>query len=144
MEYNGIGFSNIRLPNRKDSYIYQYNNSVNTFPEEVFVHEFLHFLERAAKERNYTVPALHDNEKYGYNNEKIIGLKRWYAAYMTKTIVDTTRNKILGLDPEIYHAKPAHESDFTYPYEIDALKEPKNIIEEISILIQRIGEIFKK
>lgn len=40
MDYYGIGFSNIRLPNDSKSYIYKYNTRINTFPEEVLLHEF--------------------------------------------------------------------------------------------------------
>ena len=86
MDLNGIGFSNIRLPNDSSSYIYTYNNYVNTFPEEVFIHEYLHSLERILKERNYEIPNLHDNEIYGYKDEKLIGLKNWYQDYMTCSI----------------------------------------------------------
>ena len=72
MDYYGIGFSNIRLPNDSKSYIYKYNERINTFPEEVLLHEFLHSLERNAEECGYERPALHDYQKYGYENEKII------------------------------------------------------------------------
>ena len=41
MDYYGIGYSNIRLPNDSNSYIYKYNSRINQFPEEVFLHEFL-------------------------------------------------------------------------------------------------------
>lgn len=41
MDYYGIGFSNIRLPNSSGNYLYKYSET-NKFPEEVFVHEFLH------------------------------------------------------------------------------------------------------
>ena len=44
MDYYGIGFSNIRLPNDSKSYIYKYDSRINAFPEEVFLHEFLHSL----------------------------------------------------------------------------------------------------
>ena len=53
MDYYGIGYSNIRLPNSSKSYIYKYDSRVNTFPEEVFLHEFLHSLERTAEEYGY-------------------------------------------------------------------------------------------
>lgn len=66
MDYYGIGFSNIRLPNDSRSYIYKYNKRINTFPEEVFLHEFLHSLERNAEEYGYERPELHDYQKYGY------------------------------------------------------------------------------
>ena len=82
MDYLGIGFSNIRLPNDENSYTYKYSSRINTFPEEVFIHEYLHTLERILKEQNYDIPALHDYEKYGYENESKVGLKRWYEDYM--------------------------------------------------------------
>ena len=66
MDLYGIGYSNIRLPNDKSSYIYTYNPRINTFPEEVFIHEYLHSLERILQERGYDIPELHDNNKYGY------------------------------------------------------------------------------
>jgi len=41
MDYYGIGYSNIRLPNSSKSYIYKYDTRINTFPEEVFLQNFL-------------------------------------------------------------------------------------------------------
>ena len=93
MDYYGVGFSNIRLPNDSKSYIYKYNPSINLFPEEVFLHEFLHSLERNAKEYGYERPALHDYEKYGYSIEQLVGQKRWYTDYMNKQI-DNNGTKI--------------------------------------------------
>ncbi len=58
------------------SYIYRYNTRINKFPEEVFLHEFLHTLERTAEEYGYEIPALHAYEEYGYKNEKLIGQKK--------------------------------------------------------------------
>lgn len=137
MDYLGIGFSNIRLPNSDRSYIYKYDARINTFPEEVFIHEFLHSLERNAKEYGYDRPELHDNEKYGYSNEKLIGLKKWYQDYMTCNI-KTSESKKIGLNPEIYKLKPNNENDFKFSYKLDEFSEPSNIIEEIKILINNI------
>ena len=86
MDYYGIGFSNIRLPNDSKSYIYRYDPRINLFPEEVFLHEFLHSLERNAKEYGFERPALHDYEKYGYEIERLYGQKSWYTDYMNKEI----------------------------------------------------------
>lgn len=142
MDYYGIGFSNIRLPNDSKSYIYKYDKRINTFPEEVFLHEFLHSLERNAKEYGYTRPELHDYEKYGYKNEPIVGQKKWYTDYMNKNI-NTTSEKI-GLPSEIYTLKPAKSSNFEYSYQIkDAFKEPENIIEEIRNLIANLVNKLK-
>ena len=96
MDYYGIGFSNIRLPNESKSYIYKYNSRVNIFPEEVLLHEFLHSLERNSGEYGYEVPALHDYQKYGYKDEYLIGERTWYDDYMNKKVKDKEGN-LIGL-----------------------------------------------
>lgn len=149
MDYYGIGYSNIRLPNSSKSYIYKYDSRVNTFPEEVFLHEFLHSLERTAEEYGYIIPALHDNEKYGYKNQNIIGLKNWYIDYMNKTI--KTSNGNIGLPAEVYTLKPAKNLDFKYSYNIDEFHEPQNALEQIKQLfknivynVKNIGSLFRE
>lgn len=136
MDYYGIGYSNIRLPNSSKSYVYKYNTRINTFPEEVFLHEFLHSLERTSEEYGYEIPALHDYEKYGYKNQSLIGLKKWYKDYMNKNI--KTSNGYIGLPEEVYILKPAKSSDFKYVYQIDEFYEPQNIIEEIKQLLKNV------
>ena len=123
MDYYGIGFSNIRLPNDSKSYIYKYDSRINVFPEEVFLHEFLHSLERNAQE-------------YGYKNEKLIGQKKWYTDYMNKEIKTTSGN--IGLPKEIYTLKPAKNNEFNYSYEMQVFKQPENIIEEIREIIENL------
>lgn len=141
MDYYEIGFSNIRLPDTDNSYLYKYS-SKNTFPEEVFIHEFLHTLERNEKEYgNASVASLHDYEKYGYTQDSIDGLRKWYTAYMQNMITNTNGNKA-GLTSNIYTSKPIHKSNFKYSYELKVLKEPQNAIEEISSIINRIKEMF--
>ena len=130
MDYHNIGFANIRLQNNRKNYMYRYDSSVNQFPEEVFLHEFLHSLERNLIENGYDIPALHDNEKYGYKTTSLYGLSSWYRDYMRKNITTQAGTKI-GLDQIVYTIKPVHESDFTYSYKMDIAKEPENIIEEI-------------
>ncbi|MCI8759846.1 MAG: hypothetical protein HFJ34_01760 [Clostridia bacterium] len=143
MDYYGIGFSNIRLPNDSKSYIYKYNQRINTFPEEVFLHEFLHSLERNAEEYGYQRPALHDYQKYGYQNEILVGQKKWYTDYMNQTI-HTTQGKI-GLPQEIYTFKPAKNTNFEYAYKMEEVfKEPENILEEIKELITNITKKLTK
>ena len=129
MDYYGIGFSNIRLPNSSKSYIYKYDTRINQFPEEVFLHEFLHSLERTAKEYEYEIPALHDYKEYGYENEYLIGQRNWYKDYMNQEI--QTSNGNVGLPNEIYTLKPAKKSNFENAQVLEVYKEPENIIEEI-------------
>lgn len=139
MDYYGVGFSNIRLPNNSKSYIYKYNAKINTFPEEVFLHEFLHSLERTTQEYGFTIPALHDYEKYGYKNENLTGQKKWYMDYMNKNI--SAQNGRIGLPEEVYLLKPAKALNFKYSYPIEEFREPENIIEEIR---QICSNLFRK
>lgn len=141
MDYYGIGFSNIRLPNSSKSYVYKYDTRINTFPEEVLMHEFLHSLERTAKEYGYQRPELHDYQKYGYKNETLIGQKKWYTDYINKNIKTTSGN--IGLPQEIYTLKPAKSSNFNYSYKMDEFKQPQNIIEEIKEIFSNLVKKVK-
>lgn len=138
MEYNGIGFSNIRLPNDRNSKIYEYSNS-HTFPEEVYVHEFLHTLERNEKENGNDIANLHDYELYGYSNNSRNGLEEWYKDYMQNTIRNGA-NK--GLTDFAYSSKPIQESNFAYSIELHNLDEPSNLLEELNSIGKRIGRLF--
>lgn len=135
MDYLGIGFSNIRLPNSDKSYTYKYDARINTFPEEVFLHEFLHSLERNAEEYGYNRPRLHDYDKYGYKEERLTGLKKWYKDYMNCAI--KTSNGNIGLNSEIYKYKPNNEENFKFSYKMNEFKEPENIIEELKMIITK-------
>lgn len=141
MDYYGIGYSNIRLPNSSKSYIYRYDTRINIFPEEVFLHEFLHSLERTSEEYGYDIPALHDYEKYGYKNQKLTGLKDWYKDYMNKNV--KTSNGYIGLPEQVYTLKPAKNSDFKYSYKIEEFHEPQNLLEDIKQLFKNVVNNFK-
>ena len=142
MEYRGLGFSNIRLPDDDKNYIYKYDSRINTFPEEVFIHEFLHTLERNAEEYGYERPELHSYTNYGYANKPIVGLKQWYEDYMNKGITKSSGEKI-GLPQEIFDKKPSKISDFENSTKLDYLDEPNNIFEELKILIDRLISSIK-
>lgn len=141
MEYRGLGYSNIRLPDDDKNYVYKYDTRINTFPEEVLMHEFLHTLERNTEEYGIERPELHDYAKYGYENKKLIGLKEWYQDYMNKNI-NTTSGKV-GLPKEIFTKKPAKASDFEYSHKLNELNEPQNIMEELNNLFTKIVNLFK-
>lgn len=140
MRYNQIGFSNIRLPDDRNSKIYKYS-SYNEFPEEVFLHEFLHTLERNEIENGNNIIALHDYEKYGYTEDGSDGLKEWYEDYMQNSI-NGGENK--GLTEFAYKSKPIHEDNFKYSVELDYFNEPENVIEEINSIIKRIVRLFNR
>ncbi len=141
MRYDSIGFSDIRMPNDlKKSTMYKYNIKNDTFPEEVFVHEFLHSLERNLTEKGYIIPALHDNEKYGYESQSKTGLKDWYKDYM-RCNIDSNIGKT-GLDPIVYKTKPIQLSDFKYAQEIEFENVPHNIIDIVSQIISNFKQVM--
>lgn len=141
MRYDSIGFSNIRMPNDlRNSTMYKYNIKNDTFPEEVFVHEFLHSLERNLTEKGYTFPALHDNEKFGYENQNKTGLKDWYRDYM-RCNIDSNAGKT-GLDQIVYKTKPIQLSDFKYAQEIKFENVPHNIIDIVSQIISNFKQVM--
>lgn len=143
IDYYGIGFSNIRLPDNINSYMYRYDSRINTFPEEVFIHEFLHTLERNEKEYgNTNIVSIHNYEDFGYTRDDIDGLRKWYTAYMQNTIRYTDGTGA-GLTTNAYNSKPIHESNFKFSYELNDLDEPHNILEQISSLVKRIKMLFK-
>ena len=139
MEYIQIGYSNIRLPSDRNSRLYQYS-SYNTFPQEVLLHEFLHTLERNEQDNgNNNIAELHDNNIYGYQEQRTNGLENWYRAYMQNNIQNAPDK---GLTDFAYSSKPIYESNFEYSIELDYLDEPDNILEEVSSIIKRVGALF--
>lgn len=140
MEIYNIGFSTIRLSTNQNSYTYKYQPGINVFPEETYIHEFLHTLEKNSIDYGYDRPELHNYEQYGYKDEGESGLKKWYADYMNCQILDQATNKYVGLNSQIYSLKPAHESNFNYSIETELENEPENIIEEIRTAFKAIKE----
>ena len=141
MDYYGTGFSNIRIPSDESKFMYIYDPYINVFPEEVFVHEFLHSLERNSTEYGFETTDLHAYQNYGYKNDGLEGLKDWYAAYMSKKIYDSNTKKYIGLDERVYTLKPVHSNDFTYARELkNVFVEPDNIIEEFKLILQQVTQ----
>lgn len=136
MLYFGKGLSNIRVMDEDYMYV-----GKNTFPEEVYIHEFLHTLERNAQENGYIIPELHNYSQYGYYEDRNYGLKQWYADYMNKEI--KANNTLIGLPSEIFKMKPPKLDDFNYATKLNVLDEPSNIIETIQSIVKRFADIFK-
>ena len=65
-----------------------------------------------------------------------------FEAYMQNTIKNSDGTSA-GLTTNIYTSKPIHESNFKYSYEVNNLKEPQNLIEEINSIINRMKNLFK-
>lgn len=141
MDIYGIGYSIVRINKDGNTSLYEYN-SFNKLPEEVYIHEFLHSLERILQENGYEIPQLHDYDKYNYKEESTTGLKNWYSDYMTKDILNEKGERV-GLYNDVYTMQPYHHSDFKYSTELEFNDEPSNIIEEIRGIFKAIKKAFK-
>lgn len=133
MVFDSMGYSNIRISDETIN-AYEDSNS-NFFSEEIILHEFLHTLERNSKELGNDTIALHDYKKYGYEDEKRYGQKKWYLDYLTNNIKNTKN----GLKEEIYYTQPVSEKNFKKIKIItDYLYDEQNIIQKICEKISRI------
>lgn len=130
-----IGYSNIRVPNEKATLLYKYS-TYNTFPEEVFVHEFLHGLERIEAEYGNDVIELHSYADYGYKKDDVTGLKYWYRDYLQGKV----SSRGLGLSKEVFIRKPIQDSDYRITVDLteEYFYEPHNLKEEIIDFINKI------
>lgn len=133
--YDNIGFSNIRISG--DTLKSYHTSSSNSFAEEVFLHEFLHTLEHNMADKGYhDIIALHDYEKYHYENKSREGLKKWYEDYMNSNI---SKNKI-ALTEDVYYTQPITEKSFRNSYELkNAFYEDSNFVQKIS---EKMSKIF--
>lgn len=138
MDLYGIGFSNIRFAGDSINYVYYHNSRINTFSEEVFMHEFLHTLERTSKEHGYNTVNLHNYEDYGYNDSSTRGLSDWYEDYIRCNILDKETNQYVGLNEDVFKYKPVNKNNFKFPMEVKYNEEPSNIIEEIKSLFSLV------
>lgn len=137
MDMYGIGYSLVRINRNSNVYTYKYGIT-NQLPEEVYLHEFLHTLERNLSERDLEVPALHNYKDYGYSEKMTDGLKQWYQDYMRKLVLDKTKNKYVGLDLSAYATQPPNKNDFKYAIDIEFNHEPQNIFEDVLNIIDAI------
>lgn len=140
MDLYGVGFSNIRFASDDTNYVYNYNVRVNNFSEEVFMHEFIHTLERTSQEYGYHTITLHDYEKYGYKEEGVLGLKSWYKDYLRHNILDKNTNEYVGLNENVYTLKPINEDNFNFALEVEFNEEPQNLFEEVKCLFDVVTD----
>ena len=145
MYYNSIGYSNIRLPITYEHgrHMFVYDRNRNTFPEEVFVHEFLHSLETVCKEEGIAYPSIHDYSNFGYQNNAKSKLKTWYTDFLNMEITNEFTDEFYGLEEEVYSlANPTNSSSFNGSNFVEFDKEPENIIDAIKLLCKNTSHNF--
>lgn len=146
MFYNKLGYSNIRLPitYEKGRHMFIYDRNKNTFPEEVFIHEYLHSLESISEDYGYRYPSIHDYESFGYQNHSIFKLKNWYTDFLNQDITNKNIEEFYGLHKDVYkYANIVNREDFSKAKELDFDKEPDNIVEALKLLIKTITHNMK-
>ncbi len=144
MDLYGVGYSLVRINRNANSYNYKFGIT-NQAPEEVYLHEFLHTLERNTIENGYKIPALHDYEKYDYSEKTAEGLMQWYKDYMKGDIQDRFYGGLAGLNSSSYKTQPPNNTrNFQYPMEIDFNNEPSNIFEDLFSIVDAVKKGFSK
>ena len=117
--------------NKKDTFscIYLWENLIN---HKIYVGQAQNFYRRMME---YVK---------GNEDERLIGLKKWYKDYM-QCLIKTKDNKKIGLDKIVYTIKPVQKSNFQFSYDLTQklLKEPKNLLEELKITINKTMEYLK-
>ena len=63
---------------------------------------------------------------------------------MSQNIKDTGSGSLVGLYEDVYKMKPVGEENFTYTVELDFIKEPSNIIEEIILIAQTTIKVYSR
>jgi len=141
MDIHGIGYSLIRINSNSNKYTYKFGIT-NQMPEEVYLHEFLHTLERNTMDSGYEIPELHDYEAYGYSEEDAESLMKWYEDYMLGKIYDEKTGAYVGLNENSYSTQPFNSENFKYSVEVDLYDEPQNLFEEIQTIFKVLKENF--
>jgi len=143
MDLYGVGISVIRMPDERNNFMHIYDPRINTFPEAVFLHEFLHWLERVMREHGYTVPELHDYEEHGYRGDRLTGTREWYRNYMTQNVWDEVNNRYVGLYPIVYSLRPIHASQFRHTRELPFVQESRGVFHDIRNMGSSILNVFR-
>jgi len=95
MEYKGVGVTEVHYRSRAHIGI----PALPHFPEAVFVHELLHYIERISQSINPATAGLHDNGLFGFNDGSEDEWRAWYVAYMRNMLPEGR-----GIDPRAYEA----------------------------------------
>lgn len=141
MDIHGIGYSLIRINSNSNKYTYKFGIT-NQMPEEVFLHEFLHTLERNTMESGYEIPELHDYELYGYSEKSAESLMIWYKDYMQGKIYDEKTGEYIGLNETSYYTQPFNNDNFKYSVEITLYEDPENLFEEVQTIFKILKQNF--
>ncbi|GHU87270.1 hypothetical protein FACS1894202_01270 [Clostridia bacterium] len=108
---NSAGYSFVAFLDGDMSW-YMATTADNPYPEEVFVHEWLHQLEAFYRGKGYTFPGVDDSIIYGYKNALTIGYNGWHVYYgdiMKCTVYDSNLDKYIGMTAEMWRIKPSEE-----------------------------------
>lgn len=79
-------------------------SETNPHPEEVWTHEIIHCFESIFNDLG-TMAGLHDNAKYGYENDN--GWYKWYHDILAGKVKDTSTGKFVGIKADMWQHLPS-------------------------------------
>jgi len=123
-QFNGVGYSQARLPAERDDWWYTKRDAWTP------THEFTHTLERQSRERGIAVPVLDSQRDYWYIDEQdgefhgfsistdqTPGLQeRWFADYYHGRVWDKDQSEQIGCTPESFET-PKYDETTLYNLE---------------------------
>jgi hypothetical protein len=97
-----VGYSFILHADLQSSMPYLRGERENSWIPSIYVHEFLHSIERCANSLNLPVPLI-DGDRFGYPD--VEEYRSWYRDFMHKRL--RANGNLLGVDPRIWKLKPS-------------------------------------
>ncbi|MGL5087404.1 MAG: hypothetical protein ACRC68_17085 [Clostridium sp.] len=102
---NGATYAAVRLFD-SDHSLWYFDPRNAEYPEEVFIHEWLHGVEQTLAQKGYAGPWTHDAEEYGYTTNNRGSWNSWYRDLMQGNITDPATGKKIGITPDLWKIKP--------------------------------------
>ena len=107
---NGAGYAFVRFLEGTDTDWYLVPTTDNPYPEEVYVHEWIHQIEGHYNAKGFSVPSADDALKYGYTDltEGAGGWYRFYEDILSCNVLDPVTGKRIGVPGTAWADKPSH------------------------------------
>jgi len=97
-----VGYSFILFADMESSLRYLRGELENSWIPAIYMHEFLHSIERCANSLRLPVPLV-DGDRFGYSD--VEEYRAWYRDFMHKRLL--VNGDMLGVDPRVWKLRPS-------------------------------------
>lgn len=119
-----MGYGVIQMLPGEDYWYFEKSEDI-PYPEEVWVHEFLHGLEFFYSSMGYPMPELDNGGAYGYQrtSQVVHGWRKFYEDFLCGRVYDENTRHTAGVKPEMWRMRPHKTPAFWDISEIPQKKE---------------------